>query len=96
MLARMTSRNDAVALALRQFDHPKALAPFLFAQRIEGEGLPTVFGYGHGDVIRGLEAEWKESLSPWTLTESDGRWWGRGIAGNKGQHSAKPGRLAAE
>jgi acetylornithine deacetylase/succinyl-diaminopimelate desuccinylase-like protein len=137
MLEPMTSRNDAIALAQRQFDsgefrqtlarriaiptesqnpergavlasylqdemrpafeamgfecrtltHPKALAPFLFAQRIEGEGLPTVFGYGHGDVIRGLEPEWKEGLSPWKLTESGGQWYGRGIADNKGQHS---------
>jgi acetylornithine deacetylase/succinyl-diaminopimelate desuccinylase-like protein len=46
-----------------------------------------VFGYGHGDVIRGLEPEWNEGLSPWTLTERDGRWYGRGIADNKGQHS---------
>ena len=46
-----------------------------------------MFGYGHGDVIRGLEPEWKEGLSPWTLTERDGRWYGRGIADNKGQHS---------
>lgn len=34
--------------------HPKALAPFLYAERIEGSDLPTVFGHGHGDVIRCL------------------------------------------
>ena len=71
----------------RTLTHPKGKAPFLFAQRIEDPALPTVFGYGHGDVIRGLEPEWKEGLSPWTLTERDGRWYGRGIADNKGQHS---------
>ena len=45
-------------------NHPKAKGPFLFAQRFEGEGLPTIFGYGHGDVIRGLDAQWAEGLSP--------------------------------
>ncbi|HUG58980.1 MAG TPA: M20 family metallopeptidase, partial [Candidimonas sp.] len=49
--------------------------------------LPTVLGYGHGDVIRGLEPEWKDGLSPWELKESGGNWFGRGIADNKGQHS---------
>ena len=34
-------------------DASEAKAPFLFAQRIEDPKLPTVFGYGHGDVIRG-------------------------------------------
>jgi acetylornithine deacetylase/succinyl-diaminopimelate desuccinylase-like protein len=67
--------------------HPVAQAPFLYAQRIEDPALPTVFGYGHGDVIRGLEREWKEGLAPWKLTEADGRWYGRGIADNKGQHT---------
>lgn len=67
--------------------HPHARAPFLFAERMEDARLPTVFGYGHGDVIRGLEKEWKAGLSPWSLSEHEGRWYGRGIADNKGQHS---------
>jgi hypothetical protein len=29
--------------------------PFLFAERIKNASHPTVFGYGHGDVIRGLD-----------------------------------------
>ena len=53
-----------------------------------------MFGYGHGDVIRGLEPEWLEGLSPWTLTERDGRWYGRGIADNKGQHSVNMQAMA--
>ncbi|MFM8547308.1 MAG: M20 family metallopeptidase [Betaproteobacteria bacterium] len=69
------------------FTHPKAGAPFLLAERIEDERLPTVLGYGHGDVIRGLEREWHEGLSPWILSERGNRWYGRGIADNKGQHS---------
>ncbi|WP_459614317.1 M20 family metallopeptidase [Bordetella sp. 2513F-2] len=78
---------EAMGFECRLLTHPKARAPFLYAQRIEDPSLPTVFGYGHGDVIRGLEAEWHPGLSPWTLTESQGRWYGRGIADNKGQHS---------
>jgi acetylornithine deacetylase/succinyl-diaminopimelate desuccinylase-like protein len=78
---------EAMEFECRVLEHPKAKAPFLFAQRIEDPALPTVFGYGHGDVIRGLEPEWKEGLSPWKLTELGGRWYGRGIADNKGQHA---------
>ncbi len=78
---------EAMGFSCRILEHPKAAAPFLFAERIEGADLPTVLGYGHGDVIRGLDKEWKEGLSPWSLTESEGRWYGRGIADNKGQHS---------
>src|SRR3954468_23876003 len=51
----------------------RAKGPFLFAERIEDHALPTVLGYGHGDVIRGLDASWFAVLSPWTLTEKDGR-----------------------
>lgn len=61
--------------------------PFLFAERIEGSDLPTVMGYGHGDVIRGLDDGWDEGLSSWQMIERDGRWYGRGTADNKGQHS---------
>lgn len=78
---------EAMGFACRTLSHPKAAAPFLFAERLEDPALPTVFGYGHGDVIRGLDREWHEGLSPWSLTERDGRWYGRGIADNKGQHS---------
>ncbi|TQJ98564.1 M20 family metallopeptidase [Achromobacter sp. SLBN-14] len=78
---------EALGFTCRTLTHPKAQAPFLYAERIEDPDLPTVLGYGHGDVIRGLEREWKEGLSPWALTEAEGRWYGRGIADNKGQHS---------
>ncbi|ANY17485.1 M20 family metallopeptidase [Bordetella pseudohinzii] len=91
-LARYLDDEMAPAFQAMGFDcqlltHPKARAPFLFAQRIEDPARPTVLGYGHGDVIRGLEPEWQAGLSPWTLTPRDGRWYGRGIADNKGQHS---------
>lgn len=77
----------ALGFACRVLEHPKALAPFLVAERHEGEGLPTVLGYGHGDVIRGQDDRWREGLSPWRLSERDGLWFGRGVVDNKGQHS---------
>ncbi|MFX7052388.1 hypothetical protein ABTH91_20335, partial [Acinetobacter baumannii] len=42
--------------------------PFLIARRIEGADLPTVLIYGHGDVVRGYDAQWKDGLSPWAVT----------------------------
>lgn len=92
--AEMRPAFEAMGFSCQTLTHAQAKAPFLFAQRMEGASLPTVFGYGHGDVIRGLESEWKEGLSPWYLTERDGRWYGRGIADNKGQHSVNLQALA--
>ncbi len=77
--------------------------PFLVAERIEDPKLPTVLTYGHGDVIRGQEEQWRKGLSPWTVTREGDRLYGRGTADNKGQHTinlaaveavlAKRGRL---
>lgn len=61
--------------------------PMLIARRIEDPSLPTVLGYGHGDVVAGNEAAWSDGLSPWELTEKNETWFGRGIVDNKGQHS---------
>jgi acetylornithine deacetylase/succinyl-diaminopimelate desuccinylase-like protein len=61
--------------------------PFLIAERHEAEGLPTVLTYGHGDVVFGQDGGWREGLAPWTLVEDGDRWYGRGTADNKGQHS---------
>jgi acetylornithine deacetylase/succinyl-diaminopimelate desuccinylase-like protein len=69
--------------------------PFFFAERIEDPLRPTVFGYGHGDVIRGLDSGWDDGLSPWRLSERGNRWYGRGVADNKGQHSINIGALRA-
>ena len=54
-----------------------------------------MFGYGHGDVIRGLDAGWHAGLSPWTVTEKDGRYYGRGVVDNKGQHTINIAAQAA-
>jgi acetylornithine deacetylase/succinyl-diaminopimelate desuccinylase-like protein len=69
--------------------------PFFFAERHEDDNAPTVLGYGHGDVIRGLDEGWAEGLSPWRLTERGDRWYGRGVVDNKGQHAINIGALRA-
>jgi acetylornithine deacetylase/succinyl-diaminopimelate desuccinylase-like protein len=61
--------------------------PMLIAERREEAATTTVFGYGHGDVIRGLEPQWREGLSPWELKQDGDRLYGRGTADNKGQHT---------
>ena len=61
--------------------------PFLIAERFEGEGLPKVLIYGHGDVVLGYETQWNEGLAPWKMVSRDGRWYERGTADNKGQHT---------
>jgi acetylornithine deacetylase/succinyl-diaminopimelate desuccinylase-like protein len=86
---------ESMGFTCRILTHPKARGPFLYAERIEDKRLPTVLGYGHGDVIRGLEAGWKEGLSPWKLTEVDGRYYGRGVVDNKGQHTINIAAQAA-
>ena len=70
------------------WDNPVAGGPpFLFAERSEGEALPTVLTYGHGDVIGGYDNQWSDNRSPWQLVEAGDRWYGRGTADNKGQHT---------
>jgi acetylornithine deacetylase/succinyl-diaminopimelate desuccinylase-like protein len=69
--------------------HPNpepAFGPILTAERIEDPAFSTVLTYGHGDTVRGLDDQWDAGLTPWQLTEVDGRWYGRGSADNKGQH----------
>ncbi|AUA57677.1 Acetylornithine deacetylase [Achromobacter spanius] len=61
--------------------------PILVARRVEQPGLPTVLMYGHGDVVRGNAAKWEAGRDPWRLQVDGDRWYGRGTADNKGQHS---------
>jgi acetylornithine deacetylase/succinyl-diaminopimelate desuccinylase-like protein len=75
--------------------NPVAGAPsMLFAERHEDASLPTVLTYGHGDVVLGYDAQWKEGRSPWLISVSDGKWYGRGTADNKGQHTINLAALA--
>ena len=85
----------ALGFTCHMLTQERAKGPFLFAERAEGPALPTVFGYGHGDVIRGLDSGWKSGLSPWVLKEQDGRYYGRGVVDNKGQHTINIAAQAA-
>ena len=76
-------------------DNPVAgFGPFLIAERREGDGLPTVLSYGHGDVVRGYDEQWRAGLSPWNIVVEGDRWYGRGTADNKGQHTINLAALA--
>jgi acetylornithine deacetylase/succinyl-diaminopimelate desuccinylase-like protein len=86
--------NDEIAPTLGRlgfkseiFANPVRGGPILIAERREKGAATTVLGYGHGDVIRGLEPQWRDGLSPWELTRQGDRLYGRGTADNKGQHS---------
>ena len=73
--------------------------PFLVAHRHESVDVPTIMSYGHGDVVRGYDDQWTEGAGPWVLTKQGERWYGRGTADNKGQHSiniAALGHVLAE
>ncbi|AZN70480.1 M20/M25/M40 family metallo-hydrolase [Georhizobium profundi] len=74
----------SMGFTTRLLEHPDAPGPCLLAERIEGDGLPTILQYGHGDVVAGLDG-WSEGLAPFDLRERAGRWYGRGTADNKGQ-----------
>jgi acetylornithine deacetylase/succinyl-diaminopimelate desuccinylase-like protein len=54
-----------------------------------------VLMYGHGDVVNGMEGEWRDDLNPWRTTTSGNRVYGRGTADNKGQHSINLAALRA-
>jgi acetylornithine deacetylase/succinyl-diaminopimelate desuccinylase-like protein len=90
---------QALGFEGRLFDNPAAPAPgagpFLVAHRHEGDSLPTVLSYAHGDVIRGQDASWTQGAGPWTLAQDGERLYGRGTADNKGQHSINLAALEA-
>ena len=72
----------------RIYDNPvPGQGPVLLATHIEDAELPTVLGYGHGDVIRGLEDQWTKGKGPWVTARDGDRLYGRGTADNKGQHT---------
>ena len=84
----MVPTLDKLGFTSRIFDNAVAgKGPFLVAERIEDKALPTVLVYGHGDVVLGHEGRWRDGLDPWSITVDGDRWYGRGTADNKGQHS---------
>ncbi|MDR5883095.1 M20 family metallopeptidase [Caballeronia sp. LZ032] len=87
---------DAWGFTCRIAENPhEGAGPFLIAHRHESDDLPTVLSYGHGDVVRGYDAQWRTGLSPWKVKVEGERWYGRGTADNKGQHSINLAALKA-
>lgn len=77
-------------------DNPVPGAPPLLAGVLdEDPSQPTVLFYGHGDVVHGQEGRWRDGRDPWTLDDVGDRWYGRGTADNKGQHSVLLAALEA-
>jgi acetylornithine deacetylase/succinyl-diaminopimelate desuccinylase-like protein len=96
LLDEMRPSLERLGFRCRVLENPAAIGgPFLLAERIEDPALVTVFSYGHGDVIRGQEAQWRAGLDPWKLTREGERLYGRGTADNKGQHTINLAALAA-
>jgi len=79
----------------RLIESPSGKAPFLLAEHQESASAPTVLMYGHGDVVDGMEGEWRGGLDPWRTTRIGDRLYGRGTADNKGQHSINIAALRA-
>ena len=79
----------------RLIESPTGKGPYLVAEYQEDASAPTVLMYGHGDVVEGMEGEWRDNLDPWRTTVSGNRVYGRGTADNKGQHSINLSALAA-
>ena len=78
---------NAMGFNVKIFQNPiQGFGPVLLATRTEDPSLPTILGYGHGDVVRGMADQWDNGKVPW-LAKIDGeRVYGRGTADNKSQH----------
>ncbi|UWR39290.1 M20 family metallopeptidase [Sulfitobacter sp. W074] len=83
----MKPRLTAMGFTCSLHDNPDPRGgPLLVGERREGDDLPTVLTYGHGDVIRAQTDQWREGLHPFKLVEEGDKLYGRGTADNKGQH----------
>jgi acetylornithine deacetylase/succinyl-diaminopimelate desuccinylase-like protein len=69
--------------------------PYAYGEWLGAPGKPTVFLYAHHDVqpVKGFEQDWLSE--PWTLTERDGRLYGRGAADDKGAIVTQLGAIAS-
>src|SRR6266571_4012604 len=69
--------------------------PYAYGEWLGAPGKPTVFLYAHHDVqpVKGFDQDWLSP--PWTLTERDGRLYGRGAADDKGAIVTQLGAIAA-
>lgn len=89
------SLESALGVEWEILPNPVEAGPILVGERREGDDLPTILVYGHGDTVRGMDDRWREGLNPWKMTLEGDRWYGRGTADNKGQHSINFAALAS-
>ncbi|MGA5358485.1 M20 family metallopeptidase [Streptomyces purpurascens] len=88
LIDELTPAVRRLGATARIVDNPvQGAGPFLLAHRHEADDLPTVLVYGHGDVVPGQDDRWRTGLSPWELVVEGDRFYGRGTADNKGQHT---------
>ena len=92
----MVPRLAAMGFTCKVHPNPvKGAGPLLVAERHEGDTLPTILTYGHGDVIRAQTDQWRDGLHPFKLIEEGDRYYGRGTADNKSQHLINMAALQA-
>ncbi len=84
-----------LGFSARLIESPIGKTPYLLAEYRDDPSAPTVLMYGHGDVVEGMEGEWRDALDPWRATSAGNRIYGRGTADNKGQHSINLAALRA-
>ncbi len=96
LTAEMMPSFEALGFTCKTYQNPvQGQGPVLLATRIENATLPTVLGYGHGDVIRGQDAFWTKGQGPWVTARDGDKLYGRGTADNKCQHTLNLAALAA-
>ena len=79
---------EQLGFTTKVFENPEAgRGPILLATRMEHEQFKTMLAYGHGDVILGQDDQWQKGNGPWTLARDGDRFYGRGTADNKAQHT---------
>lgn len=87
---------DGMDFKCHVFENPfEGCGPFLLAERHEDDALSTVLGYGHGDVIQGLDDQWTKGEGPWVTARDGDKIYGRGTADNKGQHTINMAAMRA-
>jgi acetylornithine deacetylase/succinyl-diaminopimelate desuccinylase-like protein len=86
---------SSLGFSAKLIDSPTGRGPYLLAEYHESPSAPTVLIYGHGDVVSGMEGEWRDNLDPWRATKVGDRIYGRGTADNKGQHAINLSALRA-
>jgi len=87
LLQELVPQLVTLGFTYQIMENPVGAGPILVAHRHESHDLPTILTYGHGDVVPGYDQQWRDGISPWNLTIEGDRWYGRGTADNKGQHT---------